>query len=119
MKKIFLLLLLSLGLYANEPMSFGATYGNIKLPDKRIIVSYPNNYISSAGNVYLYKNKIGKIDFISNKKINHIKIALEEAKKYAKSKSKKYFAIDNLVHDVIINENEIFVITDYNVLAFD
>lgn len=118
MRKIIILVFAVLTLYSAEPIQYGSYYGNIK--DKmKDFYSYPENDVSSAGFIYLYNKNIKNVDYIYKTKIEHIKNGLKTAKEYAIKKRKKYFAIDNITHQVVITENQIIVMTHYNVLAFD
>ena len=118
MKKILLGILLTLSLFAAEPIQYGAYYGNIKTSMKNYN-NYVNNNASSAGNLYLYKQGKSDLDYIYQTKNSHIKTGLDEAKKLAIKHKNKYFAIDHITHQVIITENKVVVLTNYNVLAFD
>lgn len=118
MKKILLVIAITISLFAAEPIQYGGYYGNIKVNMKDY-----NNYLtsnaSSAGKVYLYKQNKSDLDFIVQTKQSHIKTGLDEAKKLAIKHKNKYFAIDHVSHQVIITENQVVVLTNYNVLAFD
>ena len=81
--------------------------------------NYLTNNASSAGNVYLYKQNKNDIDYIVETKNSHIKTGLSEAKKLATKNKNKYFAIDNVTHQVIVTENKVIVLTNYNVFSFD
>ena len=120
MKKL-VILLFTLFLFASEgPYSVGAYYGNIKLKIKDLaLYSYPSNSYAYAGKLYLYKNKKDIADYITEKKIALIASALDEAKKFAKEKHKKFYAIDNIKFDIKLTDNIVYVFVDYNVLAFD
>ena len=118
MKKIVLGMIIALSLYAAEPVQYGAYYGNVKVSMKNYN-SYVNNNASSAGVLYLYNNKKSDVDFIVQTKQSHISKGLKEAKELAIKNKNKYFAIDNVTHQVIVTENKVIVLTNYNVLAFD
>ena len=118
MKKILLGVILAVNLFAADPLQYGAYYGNIK--EKMVNYhSYTENDVSSAGNVYLYKQKTDTVDYIYKTKIAHITTGLAAAKKFAISKKSKYFAVDNVTHQIVITDNKVVVMTSYNVLAFD
>ena len=118
MKKILLGIAITISLFAAEPIQYGAYYGNIKVNMKNFshFVTYD---ASSAGNVYLYKQSINDIDYILQTKESHIKNGLADAKKLAIKNKNKYFAIDHIVHQVIVTENKVIVSSNYNVLSFD
>jgi len=118
MKKILLVLILTVGIFAGEPEQYGAYYGNIKTSMKNYN-NYLTNNASSAGYVYLYKQDKSDLDYIFQTKDSHIKTGLSEAKKLALKHKNKYFAIDHVTHQVIVTENKVIVLTNYNVLAFD
>jgi len=118
MKKILLGIVIAINLFANEPLQYGAYYGNIKEKISNYN-SYTENDVSSAGNVYLYKQKKETVNYIYETKIQHITSGLKAAKEFAILKKLKYFAIDNVTHQVVISENKVVVMTNYNVLAFD
>ncbi len=118
MKKILFIMLLAATLFAAEPLQYGAYYGDIKVKMKDYN-SYPGNNASSAGNVYLFKQKKNDIDYIFESKQSHINAGLKEAKELAIKNKNRYFAIDNVNHEVIITDNQVYVLTNYNVLSFD
>ncbi len=118
MKKFLLVAFMAVCIFAGEPIQYGAYYGNIKDKIKNYY-SYTENDVSSAGMLYLYKQKKNIVDYIYETKIDHIKRGLEEAKQFAIKKKSKFFAIDNVKHQVIVNENQVIIMTDYNILAFD
>lgn len=119
MKKVILgILLLTNILMAKEIQFHGAFYGDLKTKMSSW-VNYPENDVNTAGTLYLYKNKIEKYKFIYEKKSKHITNAIEEAKKLAKEKKYSKYAVDNIQHQVIISENEVVVMTNYNVIAFE
>ena len=118
MKKILLGAALAVCLFAGEPVQYGAYYGDLKISIKNYS-NYPSSNASSAGNLYLYKQKKNDVDYIVETKNSHIKAGLSEAKEYAKKNKNKYFAIDNVTHQVIATENKVIVLTNYNVLSFD
>jgi hypothetical protein len=118
MKKIILYVFMAITLFAAEPIQYGAYYGDVKEKMSNIN-NYPDNDVSSAGNVYLYKQKIDLVNYIYDTKIKHIKSGLKSAKSNAIKNKAKYFAIDNVTHQVIITENKVVITTDYNVLSFD
>jgi len=105
-------------LFAGEPQQYGAYYGDIKVKVNNYN-SYAENDVSSAGNLYLYKQKKDTVNYIYETKVKHITSGLKTAKKFAIKKGSKYFAIDNVTHQVIITDNQVVVMTHYNVLAFD
>tara|TARA_R110002033_G_scaffold9973_2_gene32840 strand:- start:1200 stop:1553 length:354 start_codon:yes stop_codon:yes gene_type:complete len=117
MKRILLLLLVCINLMYAEVAFYGAYYGDIKEKITNFN-NYPEHGVSSAGKVYLYKNKINSVDYIYNTKVEHINEAIKRAKEFAKEKKYKYYAVDNIHHQIIIDDNTITVMTDYNVLAF-
>lgn len=118
MKKVLLGLVIAMSLFATEPVQYGGYYGNIKVSMKNY-----NNYLtsnaSSAGNVYLYNQSKSDLDYIVQTKQSHIETGLDEAKKLAVKHKNKFFAIDHVTHQVIVTENKVIVLTNYNVLAFD
>lgn len=118
--KIFLVafLLTSSFAFANEPQFKGAYFGEVKNKMDSWSV-YPNNSVSWAGNVYLYKNKIDENTYISDSKDKHITSAISEAKKYAIENKYGKYALGNIRHQVIISENKVMILTDYNVFAFE
>jgi len=118
MKKLLALLFITLTLYAAEPVQYGAYYGDIKVKINNYN-TYSENDVSSAGKVYLYKQKKEMVNYIYETKIAHIKSGLEAAKELAIKNKNAYFAIDNLTHQVVISENSVVVMSNYNVLAFD
>jgi len=118
MKRILLGMVIAINLFASEPLQYGAYYGNIK-ENIKIYSSYTENDVSSAGNLYLYKQKKDTVNYIYETKIQHITSGLKAAKEFAIKKKAKYFAIDNVTHQVIITENKVVVMTNYNVLAFN
>jgi len=118
MKKILLGIVITVSLFAGEPLRYGAYYGNIKVNIKNYN-SYPTNKASSAGNVYLYKQNKNDVDFIAQTKQSHISTGLDEAKKLATKNKNKYFAIDHVTHQVAVTESKVIVLTNYNVLSFD
>ena len=118
MKRILLGAIIAINLFAGEPAQYGAYYGNIKISLKNYN-NYPTNNASSAGNVYLYKQNKNDVDYIVETKNSHIMAGLAEAKELAIKNKNKYFAIDNVTHQVIATENKVIVSTDYNVLSFD
>ena len=118
MKKILLGIIIAVSLFAGEPIQYGAYYGNIKVSMKDYN-SYPSHDGSSAGTLYLYKNNKSNLDFISEVKNSHIETGLSQAKELALKNKNKYFAIDHVTHQVVITENSIIVLTDYNVLSFN
>ena len=119
MKKVILgLILVSNILLAKDVTFYGAFYGDLK-SELSSWSTYPTNDIGTAGLVYLYKKKIEKHQFIYNKKSQHISNAIKEAKKYAKENNYSKCAIDNIEHQVIISKNEVVVMTNYNVIAFE
>ena len=118
MKKALLIALIVLSVYAEEPQQYGAYYGNIKVTINNYN-SYSENDVSSAGNVYLYKQNKDMVDYIYETKLQHIKNGLAAAKKYAVKNKSKYFAIDHVTNEVSITENKVVVMTNYNVLSFD
>lgn len=105
-------------LFAGDPQQYGAYYGNIKVKINNYN-SYAENDVSSAGKLYLYKQKKDTVNYIYETKVKHITSGLEAAKKFAVKKGSKYFAIDHVTHQVSITENQVIVMTNYNVLAFD
>ncbi|MDY0121216.1 MAG: hypothetical protein RBR54_04670 [Sulfurimonas sp.] len=117
-KKTILGILVATQLLGAEPLSYGAARGDLKFSMQNLSI-YPNQSSSSAGNLYLYKNNKSEVTYINETKNDHIISALEEAKQQAKDKNKAYYAIDNVTHQVIMTENQVVVLTDYNVLAFD
>lgn len=118
MKKIILGVALTMQLFAAEPISFGAAHGDIKFNTPSLLM-YPSHTTSFAGNTWMYKNNKDVHTYIAETKADHIVAGLEEAKKYASEKNKKYYAIDNVIHQVIMDESRVIVTTDYNVLVFD
>lgn len=118
MTKILLGLLVAFSLYASEPVQYGAYYGNIK-EKMTNINSYPENDVASAGTLYLYQQKKNTVDYIYETKIKHLTDALKAAKEYAVKNKSKYYAVDNVTHQVIITENSVVIMTNYNVLSFD
>jgi hypothetical protein len=118
MKKILLGTIIAVNLLAGEPTQYGAYYGNLKVSMKNYN-NYPSSNASSAGYVYLYKQNKNDVDYIVETKTSHIKAGLSEAKKLAVENQNKYFAIDNVTHQVIATENKVIVLTNYNVLSFD
>jgi len=67
MKKILLGAIIAINLFASEPLQYGAYYGNIKVNMKNYN-SYSKNDASSAGMVYLYKEKKDDINYIYDTK---------------------------------------------------
>jgi len=118
MKKIIVMVFLGLNFLYAEPAFYGAYYGNIK-ENMKTWNNYPNNRISYAGKVYLYKENIKSIDYIVTSKSEQIDAAIKEAKEYAKKNKFTKCAIDNIVHQVIMDENTITIMTDYNVIGFN
>jgi len=118
MKKILLGIIVAVNLFAADPIQYGAYYGDIKTKVSNYY-SYAENDASSAGSVYLYKQKTSTVNYIYDTKLKHIKNGLAAAKKYAIEQGSKYFAIDNVTHQVIVTEHKVYVLTHYNVLAFD
>ncbi len=118
MKKVLLGIIIAISLFASEPIQYGAYYGNIKVKINNYN-SYTENDASSAGMLYLYKQKKDEVNYIYETKIQHITSGLAAAKKYAIKNKNKYFAIDHVTHRVIVTENKVIVLTNYNVLSFD
>ncbi len=118
MKIVLIGMVFVLSLFAGEPLQYGAYYGDIKVSLKNYH-SYTENDASSAGNVYLFKQNKDTVNYIYETKIQHIKSGLAAAKKLAKENHNKYFAIDNVTHRVIVTDNQVIVLTNYNVLSFD
>jgi len=118
MKKILLGIIVAVNLFAAEPIQYGAYYGNIKVNMKNY-----NNYLtndgSSAGNMYLYKQGKSDLDYIAETKQSHISTGLSSAKELAIKNKNKYFAVDHVTHQVIVTENKVIILTNYNVLSFD
>lgn len=117
MKKL-LLTILSMGVLFAEPLYYGAYYGDIK-EKMTNWNNYPAQAINSAGTLYLLNNDIKTYQYIIDKKSQHINDAVEEAKKYAKKEKFGKCALDNITHQVIIDESQVIVMTDYNVIGFD
>ena len=118
MKKILWGIMVAGSLFAAEPLQYGAYYGDIKVKVNNYN-SYAENDVSSAGKLFLYKQKKDTVNYIYETKVKHITSGLEAAKKFAIKKSSKYFAIDNVTHQVIVTDNQVIITTNYNVLAFD
>ena len=118
MKKILFGIIITISLFASDPIQYGAYYGDIKIKMNNYN-NYPENDVSSAGNVYLYKQKKDTVNYIYETKVKHITSGLKAAKEFAIEKKAKYFAIDNITHEVILGENKVVVMTNYNVLTFD
>ncbi len=118
MKKILLGAVIAVCLFAEDPIQYGAYFGDIKVSIKNYN-SYPSANASSAGNVYLYQQNKSDLDYIYETQNQHRKDGLVEAKELATKNGNKYFAIDNMTHQVIVTENKVIVLTNYNVLSFD
>ena len=119
MKKIIMVLLLLVsGLFAVEPLSGGAYFGNINIPTP-LNVRYVSNVAESVGITYLYKRKTGIANHIHATKNSHIKIGLKEAKNHAKDENRRYYAIDNITHEITYIEKFIYISTNFNVIAFN
>lgn len=118
MNKILLGLIVAINLFAADPVQYGAFYGDIKYKISNNS-SYPENDASSAGNVYLFKQKIDTVNYIYDTKVSHISNGLKKAKAFAIKNKLQNYAIDNVTHQVILGENTVVVLTNFNVLAFD
>jgi len=118
MKRVLISLFALVTLLSAEPIQYGAYYGDIKVSLKNYN-SYVDNDASSAGTLYLYKKDMKVVDYIYKTKIEHIKTGLNSAKKLAEKNGNKYYAVDNITHQVIVTENSVIVLTNYNVLSFD
>jgi len=118
MKKFLLIIFASVYIFAAQPIQYGAYFGDIKVSIKNYS-SYPSGNASSAGTLYLYKQKKNDLDYIYETEQSHRSEGLKEAKELAIKNNNKYFAIDNVSHQVVVTENKVMVISNYNVLSFD
>ncbi len=117
MKKL-LFLFLSMGVLFAEPLYYGAYYGDIKEKMTKWN-NYPAQAINSAGRLYLLNNNIEIYQYIIDKKSQHINDAVKDAKKYAKEEKFSKCGLDNIKHQIIMDDNQVIVMTDYNVIGFD
>ncbi len=121
MKKLVVILGLffSSALFANEPSFSGAFFSDYPggVSDKNWIGTMGNKAFS-AGNLYLYQNKISSINYITNQKSSTLTQAIEEAKKFAISHGKNFYAVTNLAFQIIQTENTVELYSDYYILAW-
>lgn len=105
--------------FASEPSFYGAYLGELPYDKNKLDwIGYPQNYGATAGVVYLYKNKISNIEFISNSKTNAIKRAKKEAMKYAKENGKASYAITHLSYQIIRTESTTELYADFYIIVW-
>lgn len=104
----------------SEPVQRGAFLGQLPINiDRSKSNGFPQNFVSWAGNAYLFDKKIKVNTWVSQEKDSMIFLGLKRAKEYAKSEGYKYFAIDNITFQVVHTDSKVELFFDCNVIAWN